>query len=274
MASHMQTLYCEIWLPTQLSLKKVMRDTVAICVQDKSPKWTLSIICRINPKNKAKKNASLGLFMQKPPVSETSKGCRIKSSPARSWSCQEDIRGGRISENSPSVAAGGCSALCPCYGMGQNPRRCGILHNSSALQEEALLSFWLVKCLWQWSLQAIIQADNLWATWTFQTLTLGSFHKHTCRTGEEIALGLDGIDQYFRQQLLNCGKGERGAHWQTEDWVSLLSSAISQHQSPSNSPWSHCKFSYWHKWDLDHRHCWVLKYNLHWDIAGWFGEQD
>lgn len=139
MASHMQTLYCEIWLPTQLSLKKVMRDTVAICVQDESPKWTLSIICRINPKNKVKKNASLGLFMQKPPVSETSKGCRIESSPARSWSCQEDIRGGRISENSPSVAAGGCSALCPCYGMGQNPRRCGILHNSSALQEEALL---------------------------------------------------------------------------------------------------------------------------------------
>lgn len=135
-------------------------------------------------------------------------------------------------------------------------------------------SFWLVKCLWHWSLQTLFQADNLWATWTLQTLTLGSFHKHACSSGEQIALGLDGIDQYFRQQLLNCGKGECGAHWQTEDWVSLLSSAISQHQSPSSSPWSHCKFSNLHKWDLDHQHCWVLKYNLHWDTAGWFGEQD
>lgn len=42
------------------------------------------VICRINPKNKAKKNANLGLFVQKSPVTETSKGCRIKSSPARS----------------------------------------------------------------------------------------------------------------------------------------------------------------------------------------------
>lgn len=264
MASHMQTLYCEIWLPTQLSLKKVMRDTVAIRVQDESPKWTLSIICRINPKNKAKKNANLGLFMQKPPVSETSKGCRIESSPARSWSCQEDVRGGRISENSPSVNwirgllstlpllwdgaepqevwypaqqhcfAGGSSAPSSTrspfstgqLGMGQ--------YNRAAAKKRKrglFSSFWLVKSLWQWSLQAIIQADNLWATWTFQTLTLGSFHKHTCRTGEEIALGLDGIDQYFRQQLLNCGKGECGAHWQTEDfhYCPVLSVSINPH---------------------------------------------
>lgn len=133
---------------------------------------------------------------------------------------------------------------------------------------------WLVKHCCHASLQTLIRMDNLWATWTLQTLTLGSFHKPTCRIGEQIALGLDGIDQYFRQQLLNCGKGKCSTHWQTEDWVSLLSRAISQHQSPSNSPWSHCKFYNLHKWDLDHRHCWVLKHNLHWNTEVCSDERD
>lgn len=265
------------------------------------------VICRINPNKQGEEKCKPWIIHAKSSSHRDLQGCRVKSSPARSWRCHEELSGRGILEDSPSVAEGACPALCSHYRMGQNPMEVWYAaqqlwftggssapsstrsHHFSAWQlgmeqynraaakkrnRGLFSSFWLVKCLWHWSLQTLFQADNLWATWTLQTLTLGSFHKHACSSGEQIALGLDGIDQYFRQQLLNCGKGECGAHWQTEDWVSLLSSAISQHQSPSSSPWSHCKFSNLHKWDLDHQHCWVLKYNLHWDTAGWFGEQD
>lgn len=172
-------------------------------------------------------------------------------------------------DSSCPVPAPSSSCLAP---GGENPGQLGLGHrNRAGAQREgkrfvfSFLAVSTVKRCCRGSLRILIEMDNLWATWTLQTLTPGSFHKHACRIWEQISPGLDGIDQYFSQQLLSCGKGKCGAEWQTEDWISLLSRAVSQPQSWSSSPWSHRKFSSMHKWDLDQRQGWVRKHNLHWN---------
>lgn len=106
------------------------------------------------------------------------------------------------------------------------------LHNRAGVEGKRfvlpVLAASMMKHCYYRSLQILIWIDNLWATWTLQTLTLRSFHKHALRIWEQIAPGLGGIDQYFRQQLLSCGKGKRSAQWDRLDFI-----AVQSHQSAS-----------------------------------------
>lgn len=86
-----------------------------------------------------KKNASLGLFMQKAPVTETSRAAEWSlllpgaEDAMRSWMVGEFWR---IHHQWLKVPA---QHSAPITEWGRTPWRCGILHNSSGLQEEALL---------------------------------------------------------------------------------------------------------------------------------------
>lgn len=79
------------------------------------------VICRINPNKQGEEKCKPWIIHAKSSSHRDLQGCRVKSSPARSWRCHEELSGGGILEDSPSVAEGACPALCSHYRMGQNP---------------------------------------------------------------------------------------------------------------------------------------------------------